>query len=303
MLEDLDSADEIKRLTRRLLDEAGAAGRLPTPVDDIIEAAGLHQPSESIFDLIESAPAHLQQKLRGMRHKVQAALDRRSREIYVNPDIHVEGKRRFNKLHEVSHDIYPWQQALIEIDTPATLSWQTQQTFEREANQGAAELLFQRELFRSIAADYEVGFAPILELAETFGASIHATFRRYVESHRRSLCGLVLDVSPVVGAGITGFKRREAVASARWTRKIGSPTEWPDVLEAPPYSFVSHVAAACAAQGGMQVPFGYPNLRGEQVALNVHLFSNSYSVFVLIWRPQRQLIARRRTLAGAVVVE
>jgi hypothetical protein len=47
MLGDLDWGGEISRLTERLPQEAGAAGRFPKPVDDIIAAPSLEEPSDS----------------------------------------------------------------------------------------------------------------------------------------------------------------------------------------------------------------------------------------------------------------
>ncbi len=113
--------------------------------------------------------------------------------------------------------------------------------FEQEANQGAAELLFQRELFRQIAADYEIGCGAIVELAEKFGSSMHAAFRRYVETHHSPLAGLVLEPSPCASEPFS-YRRKEAFHSAAYTRRFGEPRCWPTVLRENPYSFVAEAS-------------------------------------------------------------
>ena len=180
MLEDLDHAQEIADCTDLLLKKAGAYGCLPTPVDDLVAAASLEQSDESPWaDLfLKRAPAHVRKAIAPLRSKIQAILDRREKVVHLNPDIEHRGRRRFKLLHEVSHELYPWQRELAFADDDYTLSWRTNSLFEREANQGAAELFFQRQIFAQVAADYEIGLAAVVHLSEKFGASIHATFRR-----------------------------------------------------------------------------------------------------------------------------
>lgn len=80
--------------------------------------------------------------------------------------------------------------------TPAIRASNDDLHFERQANFGAAELLFQNTPFDEMAADYEIGIAAIVDLANTLGASYHAASRRYVEGHRVAVAGLVLETSP-----------------------------------------------------------------------------------------------------------
>lgn len=296
MLDDLDSGPEIARLTARLLSRADADGRLPTPVEDIIAAANLVAPAESLLSdsAISEAPAHLRAKLKKLKYKVQAVVDRRAREVHVHPDINLEGQRRFKQTHEVAHDILPWQDEVAYADDNRTLSWTTHLRFEQEANQGGAELLFQRELFQDMAADYKIGFPAVVELADQFGASYHASFRRYVETHRHSLAGVVLDKSPCQTEPV-GYRRREVVCSRRWTDHFDRPTSWPKVLCPEPYGFINEVRRV----DGFAPPrceWTYLNANNEPTRLEVELFSNSYSVFVLIWVPRRETFKRKRLI-------
>ena len=160
MLRDVDSAKEIVVASRRLLKAANVDDRLPTPVEGIVSAAGLVPSDELPFDesVLRRAPAELAAKVRqlGLRHKIHAMLDRRERKVYINPDIQHDARRRFRALHEVGHDILPSQRDRAYADNQFTVSWLTRVRDERDANQAGAELLFQLDLFRMIAAEYRV---------------------------------------------------------------------------------------------------------------------------------------------------
>lgn len=296
MLDDLDSGADIGRRTEKLLRAADADGRLPTPVEDIVAAAKLEEAAESWLSesSLVGVPEYLAKKMRKLRGKAHAALDRRTREIHISPDIEHDGQRRFKTLHEVTHDILPWQEDIAYADDGMTLSWSTRMKFEQEANQGGAELLFQRDLFDAMAADYEVGFPAIVELSERFGSSIHASFRRFVETHRHSMAGLVLDRSPCQ-ADPVGHRRREGVNSAAWGGRFDRPRVWPKVLCGQPYSFVEDIklmdtlSPPCATMT-------YPDLNNAPTELRVELFTNTYKVFVLIWVPRRERLKRKRVI-------
>jgi IrrE N-terminal-like domain len=197
--------------------------------------------------------------------KVHAVLDRRTREVHVNPATDLAGQQAFKRLHETSHELFSWQHIDAGGDGFAddrwTLSHRTHVLFEREANQGAAELLFQRERFTHMAADYAVSFASIIELADTFGSSIHATFRRYVETHRGALAGVVLATGPCERKPLA-FMRNEAVCSKAWRARFDDPALWPGVLREQPFGFVEQ-ARACRALGSPEGEWTYPDRDNE----------------------------------------
>lgn len=298
MLDDLDSGEEIGKLTARLLREASCDGRLPTPVNDIIAAAEMTQASDDLFaeEALRGYPEHLAATIRGLRGRVSAALDRKEKVIYVDGSVDHDGRRRFIQLHEVTHGILPWQQATIFTDNSSTLSWGTRKLFEQEANQGSAELLFQRGRFGEMAADYRVGFGGIIELAHQFGASYHASFRRYVEWHRAPLAGVVLERSPCAPGNV--YRRKEAVHSRSWTERYEPPASWPTQLAPVPYAFVTDINRL----GGdlpLSATMDYPDLNNEATTLNVEMWSNSYYAFVLLWVPRREQFKRRRIILPA----
>lgn len=303
MLEDLDSHEDIARLTDRLLRKADAYGRLPTPVEDILAAANLKETPDTFLSegSIATMPAHLRGVLRRVSGKVHAALDRETRVVHINPATDLVGQQAFKRLHETAHDLFPWQHidegCLGFADNEMTLSPRTTILFEREANQGSAEMLFQRERFAEIAADYAVSCATVVELANLFGASRHATFRRYVESHPGTLAGVVLGPRPC-GREPLAFQRREAMCSATWRDRFEDPAVWPAILRAEPFTFVEQ-ARACAAIGPPGGEWTHIDRNNEAATLKVEAMSNSYRTFVLVWLPGRALFKRRRVIASA----
>jgi hypothetical protein len=299
VLEELDSAAEITRATERLLAAAGARGRLPTPVDDLVAAADLVEAEESALSesMLRRAPKHIRDAVAPFQFKIRALLDRKAREIHVAPGIEHPAQRDFKRLHEVLHDILPSQRKLAYADDHKTLSWMTNLRFEQAANQGAAELLFQRELFRQMAADYQVGVAAVVELAELFGASIHAAFRRYVETHRMSMAGVVLDPSPVRRLPLA-YQRREAAHSQAWVQRFNPPRCWPTVLEGARFPFLAAADQTPTGATSPRLEVAWPTLDGEPTRLLAESFSNSYRLLVLLWRPRRETLKRRRILVA-----
>lgn len=298
MFEDLESSLEIVRLTERLLRKASAHGRLPTPVDDLVTAAGLSEPKESLLSdsLLRSAPDYIRKAIAPLRSKVQAILDRREREVHLRPGIEKSGQGNFKKLHEVAHDLFPWQSDLAYADDNSTLSWSTRILFEQEANQGSAELLFQREFFRQVASDYSIGIAAVIELSEVFGASIHATFRRYVETHHTALSGVVLERSPVSTSPLS-YQRRESMHSSSWVTLFNSPRDWPPLLQAPPFDFLADAQVAQSSDEPVLRDIAWVDRNNSSVGIKTETFCNTYNYFVLLWLPNRAWLKRRRRLA------
>lgn len=299
MLSDLASGRRLAQEVERVLRDADVRGQLPTPVDAIVAAAGLRRGSGDIFDetTLARAPQELRDAVKGLTGRVRAMLDRREREVYVHPEIQIEGRRNFQTLHEVGHDVLPWQSALAFADDEFRLSWSTRIKFEQEANQAAAEFLFQRDLFTQMAADYAIGFAGVIELCDKIGASIHAGTRRYAETHRAPVCALVLDQKPVRESALA-YRRREAVHSPSWAERFGAPSTWPTSLTEDPYRFVADARRAQIISP-LAGEWSYPDLAGNDVQLNYELFSNSYRTLALIWLPQREWLKRRRVIVPA----
>jgi hypothetical protein len=301
MTQPLDNLSEIRNVAAALLREADVDERLPTPVDDLVAAAGLLEADDYVLSesKIRQAPKELRRLLQNTRRRIQGVLDRRERVLHVNPEVDVPAKRQFIRCHEILHDVLPWQRDLLVLgDTNKTLAPQIEFRFEQEANQGAAELLFQIDLLRRIARDYPTDITTPVELANMFGASIHATFRRWVEHHAGAVCGIVLDPSPTSVSPLT-FQRFEAPKSSDWERRFGSHY-FPEQLSVREYPFVASLDIP--SSGKVDCKWVLDDLTGSANALHMQCFTNRYRTFVLLWLPGREgFIARHRRRARVVV--
>lgn len=181
-MSNLSSSGQIDKQADQLLRKASALRKFPTAVEDIIAAQRLSvsDPDDSPLapGMIARAPAALRAKLGAAVFKVLAVLDRRERVVHVHPETSNTNHERFNKLHEVGHDLCPWQDLSHAIDGRSQLDPGTNLLFEQEANYAGARLLFQGEVFNEVARSYETGMAGVLLLAQQFGSSIHAAFHQ-----------------------------------------------------------------------------------------------------------------------------
>ena len=284
MARDLESADEINRQVERFLRAADAFGRFPTPVDDIVRTAQLVEADDYVFDesLIRAAPLAMRRLLRSARSKIQGLVDRRARVIHVAPAIENDGKRRFVKLHETVHHVLPHQAAMLYADDHETLSPNTNVLFEREANQGAAELLFQRDQFAKDAADLEISVASVWHLRERYGSSFHAALRRYAEKHPDAVAAIVLDPTPLTQSPPT-WRRHEFMATARWAKRFGEP-RWPVRMTALAYPFLT------ALDHSRLDAVTLCDIDGKPCTVHVDKCVTPYASFILLWEaPVRRL--------------
>lgn len=287
------STEKIRAHTERLLRQADAVDRWPTPVEDILAASKLEEVAESPFSasMIARAPEHLRHAVRLLKTgKVRAVLDRRARVVHIDPSIDNAGRRHFVALHEVTHDLLPWQRELAYADNDASLSPSVRRTFEREANQGAAELFFQGPRFAKIAANYEIGIGAVDALHKHTGASLRATLRCYAETHRHALCGIVLPRSPAQAAPL-GYRRNEISASAAWVQRFGR--SWPQLMTTDGFPFLS------CAQDPQQREFVWPDLDNTSVALHAEMIKTPYNILMLVWIAKRERLKRRVRIVQA----
>jgi hypothetical protein len=293
---ELESREAIRQACRRLLFRAGVKDELPTPVEKIVAAANLEFGSDDLFadDTLLRA-GEVGEKVKALRGKLNALLDRREQLVYLNPAIQLLGRRNFHALHEVGHHWLDWQRDLVYADDQYTLSLRTHVLQEREAHAAAADLLFQCELFDRVAAEYRIGMAEIVALSQTFGASRHAAFRRFAEHHRAPVVGVVLQRSPRSVSPLI-FGREDAVASPAWCERFEAPARWPKWLSVDAYPFLAEVARLGIEEPPIKFTTSFSDLDGTQHELNGELISNHYNVLVLLWMPQRERLRRRRVL-------
>jgi hypothetical protein len=291
---------DIRSEAGRLLHKADAIEVLPTPVEQLVEAAELAQSDEWLLDesLLAKASAEVRSILRGVGRKLRGTLDRRERVIYVDPDLST-ARARFVKLHETTHEVLPWQRDLhLFADNDVTLSETVERQMEQEANQGAAELLFQLDYFSRIARDYPTKLSTPVELSTMFGASIHASIRRWVEGHDHAISVLVLEGAPSSNDPLT-YRMRYQIQSPAW-RQVFGPSTFGRTVSAATMPFLGTITGPMVWDA--ESTWQFPGRDGEMRSLLVEGFTNTYDQFVMLRVPQRdRLVARHRRPATIVV--
>jgi len=179
--------DEIETIASALLKQSKALHVFPTPVDQIISYADLHFDGKVDLSVVNKTflrtlSERLSAKFRQAMEAVRGILDRRENTIYL--DLSQSAPRQnFVKLHEVGHHVLYWQGQILEhLESDMTLDQNTIEEFEAEANYFATCMLFQLERFEQEAKKFELGIKTPMHLAKLFGASVHATLRRYVDN-------------------------------------------------------------------------------------------------------------------------
>ncbi|MBI2692598.1 MAG: ImmA/IrrE family metallo-endopeptidase [Solirubrobacterales bacterium] len=281
----LDASEDIRDAAERLLVSAGAKGQLPTPIDELMSAAGLHFAKESLFgaDAINSAPPHLRTAMieHVQNQAVLAMLDRDDSSVHLNPTITNQSKKLFSIAHEIGHAEMEWHDLSAYADSADTFSRRAKAVMEQEANQFAADLLFQNEVFVEVAEARPLTIETIKGLHNEFGPSIHSTFRRYVETHSATLAGVVVQREPIIGGDAPTYKRHEAVCSPSWRLTNGDPAGWPKLLTQTQFGFVDALKTGMwgfAEGASAHIPrSGRPPLDAR-----FEIFDNSHKLLVLL---------------------
>ena len=170
-----DQLANVRRHADRLLREASARGRFPTPIDDIMAAAKVTIVDDEVLDELflrrfaAKAVAGIA-TIKSALSKVLGLFEAHDRLVVI--DKHVPRPRvPFVKLHEAGHGSMPHQTRLYALmhDCDRTLDPEITDLFEREANVFASEMLFQGEEFAEQAHDREFGIKTAMALAKQFG--------------------------------------------------------------------------------------------------------------------------------------
>ena len=277
---------EVDKSADLLLKKAGAYGRYPTPVLDLIEAAELELAREHVLDKVflgeiyRSLPNSLKiapDRLKRAVDKVLGLLDRPARKIYIDPSVH-KNKRPFLSLHEVSHDFLSWQRKTFDLleDGESELDEDTRDEFERQANCFASDVLFQRQAFTVEAADLPFGIIVPVRLSKRFGSSVYAAMRRYVTTSE-SACAVVVFEKPAEMYPITTLEVRRAVASAAFEKRFGK--NWSKNQYGPGEFFIEHLPYNKFSRAST---FRMKDLNGDSRDCSAEAFNSTKQVFFLI---------------------
>ncbi|HKC63264.1 MAG TPA: ImmA/IrrE family metallo-endopeptidase [Pyrinomonadaceae bacterium] len=197
----------VRRHADRLLHEAAALGRFPTPIDDLMAAAKLTVVDDEILNegflqqIMKKAKAGLA-TVKSALSKVLGLFDADERLVVLDKEVPIP-RVPFIKLHEAGHGTLPHQSRIYKFihDCKKTLDADMTDLFEREANVFASEVLFQGDIFSQEANDRNFGIKVPIALAKQFGASNYSTFRRYVTTNSQACCVVVLEQIVLDGEG------------------------------------------------------------------------------------------------------
>lgn len=275
----VETAPDIERVVRSLLKQSKAWGIFPTPVDKIIQFAELAVDQGVDLSKIDHGFLSKFQFVPKFAKKILGILDYREKSIYLDQSQR-PSKKNFVKLHEVTHNVLPWQKDLLGfMDDEQTLAAEVKEVFEREANFGASALLFQLERFEEEAEKFPLSINSPRALAEKFGGSVHAAIRRYAECSKKRCAVLVLH--PPERNGQFSVRVRNYFPSPPFTAEFGD-IFWPDVCT-PLYPFVHDIKFKRRLHEKGQIDLDTQQ-SGTQT-FNYHFFNNTFNSFVLIIPP------------------
>lgn len=187
-------------------------------------------------------------------------------------------QQKWGCIHEAAHDYLAWHRDLLYFCSILSLPPEVRSKMEAEADTFTADALFFGDKFSNEVRDFDFGLSGPKELAETrYLTSYYATFRRYVEGNDTPCCLLI------------------------WQPKYGGMEfEGPQSLVLRYYvkspSYKGHIPPGqeAAASGEIRQAFNNSGqIRMHEIVLEsdarskrtlkAQSFSNSYTVFTLVW--------------------
>lgn len=275
----------IRKEAERALQQAGALGVLPTPIDEIMRVARVREVEEDIHN-----PSFIE-KIVGKAHKAGQVVKRALSKVlglflaseglvFIDRTLMIV-RQRFVRLHESAHGFLPWQRPMYALvqDCENSLDPDTAELFDREANTFASEVLFQLDSFRDQAEDLPFGIYTPVNLAKRYNASAYAAIRQYVSKNSRVCAVLVLNMPEV--DTVTGFKAvlRRVVMSEGF-RAMFSNRAWSDFFT--PDDEIGRLVPIGKRRGSGKRSLGLTDDNGTLHDCVAESFSSGHQVFVLI---------------------
>lgn len=272
----IQSIKDIEKISLEILKDSKSLDVFPTPIDRIVSYVDLKVSSNiDISQIHEGYKSKYPDALFRALSKVRGLLDRKEKKVYLDLT-QLDSRKNFVKLHEVGHDVLPWQQRCFDVldDDDESLKLDTREEFEAEANFFASVTLFQHDRFTSAISKYPLDIDTPIQLSTFFGASIHATLRRYVEYSNNRCALLVLEKPSKCGALL-----RNQFQSPSFTSTFGE-MNIPNVLDYFAWPFVQdYIRKQNHIKDGT---FSFFTSNGL-TQFTYHFFNNSYNAFVLIF--------------------
>lgn len=261
-------------LVHFLLKESGQYERDPINPSDLLKYLKL---SYLAFDFDTSLPP----EAKAEASRPRALLSFHDRLIAVDESLS-HRRRRFSVVHEIGHYVLPAHQHSLYLCDSMGMSPRTRLTFEKEANQFAADLLFKGGLFAVDAAGMEMSVKTVVALAGKYDASFEATARRLVEKGLRPVMLVVFksaaDATQIDSDAEPVWEVRYCVASPVFKTRFFAdvtgnvPVDIASELLSPGRDVEESIDREIAVRGGME---DRPPFRAE-------FFYNSYNILCLL---------------------
>ncbi len=277
--------EKVRSEANRVLVEAGAFGKFPTPVSDIMSAANVQEVKEDVLNesfvtKIRHELGEIGGALRRALGKVLGLFDARSKLVFIDRTLHAV-KQTFIKLHETAHGFLTWQRDMYAVveDCDKRLDPDLADTFDREANVFASEVLFQIDSFIEEAYDHEFGIFIPVKLSRKYGASIYSSVRQYVSKSPKSCAVIVLNPPKIMpGAGFESELRR-VVASPSFNEQFGK-LNWPEVFT--PDDEIGALVPIGKQRASGKRTISLVDRNGDNYECVAEAFTQTYQVFVLL---------------------
>ncbi len=267
----MEANKDIEEIAYNILLDSKTIDKLPTPVDEIVKYTELVVSNRNLAQIHPSFVTEKIHLLKRAISKVLGAIDIRHKKIYLDLNLKTQ-KKNFVKLHEVGHNVLPWQKQCLEfIDDEKTLDPEEKERFEHEASYFASSVLFQLDRFDHEAKKLPLSIKSILHLSKLFGSSFHSAARRYTEfSHKR--CSIII-LNP--GKPVT---IRDYFQSKYFTTEFGDLENfWVNNLNIS-LPFIRDIGMRKLHEDGvMKIKY-----EGTDLLLNYHFFDTTFNYFVFI---------------------
>jgi Zn-dependent peptidase ImmA (M78 family) len=275
---DLPAKNDIEKISFEVLKNSKSLDIFPTPVDKIVAYSELIVRKD--LDVSKIHPSYVDKANRILKRalsKVRGLFDRKQKTIYLDLSQGFN-RKNFVKLHETAHGILPWQKKINDIlgDDEHTLSPEANEEFEMEANYFASVTLFQHDRFLSELTTLNLSIDAAMHLAKHFGASIHASLRRYVDCSKNRCALLVLENLVKTSKPYCGI--RNFLASPSFAKDFGEIVFPPKVDYS--WQFVQHYC-----HGRKFIRDGNIELTTKNgvVKFTYQFFNNGYNAFILFF--------------------
>jgi len=281
-----DTSPELITLADRALRRAGALGKLPTPIEDLIRAAGVKAETDTegiVQRFVSTLNEQSRSWFKSAIQKIRGIADLRQRAIYVPPD--KAPRQLFASAHEFGHEEIPWHHVITNdvaayyTDDDYSLGPSVQEKFDIEANFFASEIIFQGKRFVTQARDYKPSLDAVFLLADSHGASRQATLHRFVEAQDEILAAISYLPSKYVvdNNGFSVLRAPRLIGTPKFLSKYGNVQIPEDLTSSHAWAAARDAEEVCEGEIGLHCD-------GSLVKFQWQSWWNGYALLILMRR-------------------